>query len=161
MQRFEDNGQALATHLARQGLEADSGRWKRRNFNYLWLERLLQAKRDIAAVVPPGASYILVNDDEWGDPQPVDGRHAISFLERNGEYWGPPADDAGAIDELERLRREGPRFIVFWWTCFWWLDNYVRLSEHLHSRFPCALRNDRLIVFDIASGETGDRVHTV
>jgi glycosyltransferase involved in cell wall biosynthesis len=161
MQRFEDNSHALATHLARQGVQADTGRWKLRNFNYLWLERLLRAKTDIAAVVPPGTSYILVNDDEWADPQPVDGRHALPFLERNGAYWGPPADDAGAIDELERLRREGARFIVFWWTCFWWLDNYVRLSEHLHSRFPCALRNDRLIVFEIANGEQGDRVHTV
>jgi glycosyltransferase involved in cell wall biosynthesis len=161
MQRFEDNSHALATHLARQGVQADTGRWKLRNFNYLWLERLLLAKADIAAVVPPGTSYILVNDDEWADPQPVDGRHALPFLERNGAYWGPPADDAGAIDELERLRREGARFIVFWWTCFWWLDNYVRLSEHLHSRFPCALRNDRLIVFEIANGEKGDRVHTV
>jgi hypothetical protein len=122
---------------------------------------LLLAKTDIAAVVPPGASYILVNDDEWGDPQPVEGRHAIPFLEREGVYWGPPADDAGAIDELERLRREGARFIIFWWTCFWWLDNYARFSGYLHSRFPCALHNDRVIAFDITNGKNGDRASTV
>jgi glycosyltransferase involved in cell wall biosynthesis len=160
LQRFEDNSHALSTHLARQHIQADTGRWKRRNFNYLWLKRLLLAKKDIAALVQPGGSYILVNDDEWGGPQPVEGRHAIPFLERSGAYWGPPTDDAEAIDELERFRRQGARFLVFWWTSFWWLDHYVRLNEYLHARFPCSLHNDRLMVFDIANGEGGRQAAT-
>jgi glycosyltransferase involved in cell wall biosynthesis len=149
MQRFEDNSRALADHLARQNIHAAIGQWKRRNFNYVWLDRLLLAKQDLAALVLPGESYILVNGDEWGDPQPVEDRRAVPFLERDGAYWGPPADDVAAIDEVERLRRQGASCIVFWWTCFWWLEHYSQFSRYLQSRFARPLDNDRLIAFDL------------
>jgi glycosyltransferase involved in cell wall biosynthesis len=151
MRRFEDNSRELATHLARQGIRADLGQWKRRNFNYVWLERLLLAKQDIAALVSPGDSYILVNGEEWGDSQPVEGRHAVPFLERDGLYWGPPADDASAIEEVERLRRQGARYVILWWTCFWWLEHYAQFSRYLQSRFTRTLDNERLIAFDLAT----------
>jgi glycosyltransferase involved in cell wall biosynthesis len=150
MQRFEDNSRALAAHLARQNIPADVGQWKRSNFNYIWLERLLLAKQDIAALVSPGETYLLVNDDEWGDPQPVEERCAVPLPEREGVYWGPPADDAAAIEEVERLRGQGARYVVFWWTCFWWLEHYVHLTRYLQSRFTRSLDNERLIAFDLA-----------
>jgi glycosyltransferase involved in cell wall biosynthesis len=150
MQRFEDNSRALAAHLTLQGIQANMDQWKRRNFNYIWLERLLLAKQDLTALVSPGESYILVNGDEWGDPQPVEDRRAIPFLESEGVYWGPPADDAAAIDEVERLRRQGARYVVLWWTCFWWLEHYAQFSRYLQSRFTRSLDNERLIAFDLA-----------
>ena len=108
------------------------------------------AKQDLTALVSPGESYILVNGDEWGDPQPVEDRRALPFPEREGVYWGPPADARAAIDEVERLRCQGARYLVFWWTCFWWLEHYDQFSLYLQSRFACPLDNERLIAFDLA-----------
>jgi glycosyltransferase involved in cell wall biosynthesis len=149
-QRFEDCCVQLSSHLLVQGIDADSNHWKERNFNYLWPTRLMQIRSDIEAVVPSGASYILANDGEWGNDQPVEGRHAVPFLERDGEYWGPPSDDENAIAELKRLRNEkDAAYIVFPWTSAWWLDHYTEFHQWLRSRHPCVLENERLIIFDI------------
>ena len=147
--RFEANCNALEQYAKKLGFAADPQLWKQRNFNYIWPHRLLQAKRDIESLVPGGASYILVNEDEWGIGEPVSKRHAVPFLERDGPYAGHPADDAGAISELERLRNKGADFIVFWWTSFWWFEHYPRFYEYVCSEFPCVLRNDGLVVFDL------------
>jgi len=159
--RFETNCRVLEAALRRLGIEADPRRWKQRNFNYLWPHRLLQAKQDIASVVPPGSAYVLVNDNEWGGGEPIARRRAIPFLERNGEYWGAPADDETAIEELQRLRQAGASHIVFWWTACWWLKYYARFHHYLRACFPCVLENDRVIIFglqeDIRSRVRGER----
>jgi hypothetical protein len=73
-------------------------------------------------------------------------RRAIPFLEHLGQYWGPPADDATALRELERLRQAGASHIVFASPSFWWLDHYVGLCNHLRSLNACLLENERLVV---------------
>jgi hypothetical protein len=91
-----------------------------------------------------------VDDKEWGNEQPVPGCQALPFLERDGEYWGPPADDASAISQVDRLRREkNAAHIVFSWTAYWWLDHYKNFNQWLRSRFKCIVENERLTVFDI------------
>ena len=114
-----------------------------------WLYQIHTAKREIAAVVPEGEALVLVDEDQWGSQQLVVQRRRCHFLERNGQYWGPPADDPTAIDELERLRRTGAGFIVFAWTAFWWLDYYAGFLAHLRSTYRCILANERLVVFDL------------
>jgi hypothetical protein len=42
----------------------------------------------------------------------------VPLVEREGQYWGSPADDAAAIEELERLRRAGAGFAAFAWPAF-------------------------------------------
>ena len=115
-----------------------------------WLKKLHHAQEQLAVLLPAGSSCILVDDDQWGEEQPVAGVKTIPFLERNGLYWGPPADDDAAIADLERLRREGVEYIAFAWNSFWWLDYYKRLRSYLESRFPCLTRNDRLVVFKLS-----------
>ncbi|MDP8922821.1 MAG: hypothetical protein M3O34_08090 [Chloroflexota bacterium] len=107
------------------------------------------AKRELAGVLPDGDPFIMVDDNQWGTGAVVAGRRAIPFLERDGQYWGKPPDDATAIRELERLRQSGARFIVFGWPAFWWLDHYAEFHRHLRSRFRCLLENDRVVVFDL------------
>ncbi len=109
---------------------------------------LYSTTQDIAALIPPGDTFILVDDELLGSIMTA-GHRTIPFLERDGQYWGAPPDDATAIRELERLRRSGATFIVFVWPAFWWLGYYTGLHRHLRSRFRCVLENDRLIAFDL------------
>ena len=150
--RFEANSQALHHFLKQTGIGVDPETWKQTNINYVWPSRLLQAKEDIAQRIPAGETYILVNEDEWGnDGEAVSGRHALHFTELDGAYGGPPADDDAAIREFERLRSRGARYMVFWYTAFWWLVEYAGFRSYLNEKFSTILNNDRLIIFDLKS----------
>lgn len=148
--RFEANASILHSHLAQQGVAVEPERWRRRNFNYLWPSRLLMACGDIQSAIPPGAKYALVDQDEWGLREPVAGRVAVPFMERDGEYWGPPSGGAEAVRELNRLRRQGVRFIAIWWTCFWWMDAYPEFTECLSRQHSCLVDNERLQIFGLS-----------
>jgi len=120
---------------------------------YLWLIDWLHMVRvlrgDLAAVIPPGARLIFVDDDQLRNHVCPD---AFPFLEHAGQFMGPPANDATAIQELDRLRRTGASFIAFAEPAFWWLDYYREFDRYMRSEFPCRLDNGRLIVFDLRAG---------
>lgn len=113
-----------------------------------WTERLQLATHELSKLIPPGDTFILVDEAQWGGEGVAD-RHVIPFLERDGQYWGAPPDDETAIRELERLRRAGASFMVFGWPAFWWLDYYFGLHRHLRSECRCVLKNSNLVVFDL------------
>lgn len=118
-----------------------------------WMHLLLEAAQDISHTIPEGESFILVDEEGFGGDF-ARGRRALPFLERDGVYWGAPPDDATAVSELERMRRErGANFIAFGWPCFWWLEHYAALAAHLHARYECVLNNRRLVVFDLRGSE--------
>jgi hypothetical protein len=96
-----------------------------------WLYEMQTALEEIAAVVPSGATLILVDEDRWGGGQALGGRRTLPFLERDGVYWGLPPDSATAISELERLRSLGAQYLVFMRPSFWWLDYYDDFRDHL------------------------------
>jgi len=121
-------------------------------YELFWLYRLYWAKRTISAIVPPGDSFILVDQEEWGEDDFIAGRRRFRFLERNGQYWGMPEDDAAAIRELKRLRLEGARYIVFAWPAFWWLGHYSELRRHLDAKFPCVAETDHVIAYNLSGG---------
>jgi glycosyltransferase involved in cell wall biosynthesis len=142
---------ALAEHCRRRGFRPDLARWEAGS----WLHRLDRARNDIEAVVPRGETFLLADEDEWemrddGERQPV------PFPERDGVYWGRPADDAEAVRELERTRQEtGAAFLVFGWPAHWWLDHYTGLSEYVRSGFPSVLQNERVVIFDLREVSRG------
>ncbi len=109
----------------------------------LWLRPIVQ---ELSRLIPKEDAFILVDEEQLGKSVVTD-RHTIPFLEKDGQYWGPPPDDETAINELERLRQSGAKFIVFAWNTFWWLDYYKEFHNYLRSKYQCVLENERLVVF--------------
>jgi len=105
----------------------------------------------IDAAIPRGSRYILVDEDRFTKPSGSTDR-VIPFLERDGQYWGIPADDATAIGELQRLEAEGATYIAFPWTTFWWLDHFSGLHAHLRSTASRVVEDDKLVIFELAAG---------
>jgi uncharacterized protein DUF4915 len=119
----------------------------------LWRRQVGLAAEEIAGLIPPADTFILVDGNQWQTDRVFAGRRRVLYVEQDGQYWGAPLDDNAAIDELERLRQGGARFMVFGWPAFWWLDYYVGMRQHLRTHFPCLLENDRLVVFDVRPAE--------
>jgi hypothetical protein len=117
------------------------------------LEELRTVNHVIADVVPESA-FILVDDQQLHNLR-FEGRRVLPFLEKNGVYQGPPADDETAIDELERLRRNGAGFIAFVWPAFWWLQCYSGFFTYLRAQYRCVLDTERAVVFDLRNGPSG------
>jgi len=111
-----------------------------------WINEEMHARKEIADVLSKGDSFILVDEGNFGRTISQFGE-AIPFHEHEGEYWGPPQDDAVAIEEFEQLAAAGARYIVFAWPAFWWLEYYSGFESYLRSRYPRILDNDRLIIF--------------
>jgi hypothetical protein len=107
------------------------------------------AAKEIGSLIPAGDKFILVDEVQWKANEVAKDRHAFPFLERDGEYWGAPSDDDTAIRELERLHRAGANFIVFAEPAFWWLDHYSGMQDYLQANYPCVLRSERMVVFDM------------
>src|SRR5262249_30681843 len=114
-----------------------------------WTERLAVAWDELVAATPPGATVILADEDLWGLGKELSGRMLLPFTERDGQYYGPPADDAVALREVERQRRAGAGFLAFGWPAFWWLRYYIELHRELRTRYRCVVENDRVVVFDL------------
>jgi SAM-dependent methyltransferase len=114
-----------------------------------WTLRLRLATEELVRLVPSGSSFILVDDGQWGHVRALAGHRVIPFLEKDGKYWGAPADDGTAWRELERLREAGASQLVFAWPSFWWLNHYADFTAKLRSQFPVALENERLLIFKL------------
>lgn len=131
-----------------QSVQVDAGRARREEY-MRWLDQRKGLIVDTSSVVPADDTLVLIDSNELGlDLLP--GRRVLPFLERNGEYWGAPPDDETAIRELERLQGEGASFLaVAWPAFFWWLQSYPVFYDHVRSRFPCLVDNERVRVFDL------------
>jgi hypothetical protein len=112
------------------------------------------AAEELSCVVPVGSTITLIDDASIGRrllQETLPGRRVTYFVDREGDYWGPPADDAAALEELHRQRTElGTRFVAYAWTSFWWLQQYPGLLTHLNTTARRVLDTERVLVFDIA-----------
>jgi hypothetical protein len=100
---------------------------------------------------------VLVDEAQWVANDVAPGRVTYPFIQRDGQYWGAPADDEQAIQELELLRRAGANYVAFGWPAFWWLDHYAGFEAYLRAHFTCVLRNDRFVVFDLREASDESR----
>lgn len=127
--------------------------------NLIVNDKVTLAKENLTGLIPPGETFILVDDNQLGKFEGGE-FYSLPFLEKNGEYWGLPADDDTAIRELERLRQDGASYIAFAWVAFWWLDYYAQFADHLDSHFPCIFQNELLILFGLREKQEITVTHT-
>jgi hypothetical protein len=109
--------------------------------------RLRQARAELIQHFGPEESFLLVDDEQLRATLPH--RRARPFLEKDGVYWGPPADEVVAVTELKRAVTGGTRRIAFLWTCWWWLEHYPALRHYLEERGPASHQSEVLQVFDL------------
>lgn len=136
----------------------DDFEWKNRYGEVSPLQESKKAERASMAavfavmdqVIPVGGHFILVDEEHIRSQVPAN-RHAIPFLESDGEYGGVPADSNAAIAELERLRAAGASFLVLPWFTFWWLDYYADFCTYLHARYAKVVAMEQVLVFDLRS----------
>lgn len=117
-----------------------------------WFHQWNESLKELKEIVPKGCTIILVDEQQWGADSEWDGRHILPFLERDGAFFGFPADDRRAILELERMVEKGARYLVFISSTFWWLTHYKGLAKWLELKAKTILDNSRLKVFQL--GET-------
>jgi hypothetical protein len=113
----------------------------------LQLRRISDTQAALQRIARENAPFILVDEEQFRSELPP-GR-AIPFLEKDGQYWGSPPDDATAIRELERLRGSGARSIVFAWPAFWWLKFYSGFHVYLKDTYSLSQRSLNLVMFDL------------
>ena len=117
--------------------------------NYLhhtWQNRVLRVAVDIATTTRPGDVIVLADDDRFGELY-LPGRTVRPFVERDGIYFGPPSDDAEAIRELNRKKREGASYLAIGWPAFWWLNHYKKFAAHLETHHFSVLRNEHILMY--------------
>lgn len=113
------------------------------------LHQVREAESDLAAVIPPDATVILLDQEALREYLTSEYR-ILPFLEREGVFWGLPPDDATAVRELERLRVDrDAHFLTVASPSFWCLEHYVGFAAHLRSRYPCLLTSERMLIFDL------------
>lgn len=127
-----------------------SNRGRDRDATVRWIERFDGARTDLAAVVPDGASLILIDDGKVG-PSVVPGARVLPYPPYEGQNQGLPESGDEAVTGLRSLHECGVDVVVLTWESFWWLDHYPQLASHLQSRYRCLLKNDRVAVYKLTA----------
>jgi len=108
------------------------------------------AQQQLTAVTSADSVVVLADLDQGGFGSTIAGRARLPFVERDGQYFGPPIDDAHAISELARLQAAGATHFALLWPAFWFFDAYPGFEQHLRTSHRCVLEHPAAIVFALA-----------
>ncbi len=111
-----------------------------------WMHLLLKAQQNFHKNVPAGEKVLLIDQLGFGEsfaPQ----HRIVPFLEKDGEYWGNPANDEVANDEFLRMMREGVEFVAIGFPCFWWLVYYPEFERWLRRNFESLTETESIKIF--------------
>jgi hypothetical protein len=119
--------------------------------------RLITRIRSIARTVVPFNAVVAVVSR--GDEALVnlDGRIAWHFPRLDDGRWlgYHPRDSKEAIAHLERVRRQGARYLLFPSTALWWLTHYDEFTRHLElTSTPLARHDDACRIFALQPQES-------
>jgi len=94
--------------------------------------QLRDAGFELKKVTPPDALIVAA---DMGDPTIFyyAERKGWHFPENDAIYNGTPDDSDQAIENLERLRRNGATHFVFTRNTFWWLNSYSEFVAYLNT----------------------------
>ena len=116
-------------------------------------QRLLQAARtELIRRVGLDESIIVVDEEQIRGTLPH--RRTSPFPERDGVYWGQPADSEAAIAEAERQRKLGRGRMAFIFSTFWWLEHYQQFRDYLGREWREEIRTDAVILFSAKSNSS-------
>lgn len=109
-------------------------------------QRLLQqARAELVRHVELNEPLVVVDEEQVRGTLPH--RLTWPFPERDGVYWGQPADSDAAIAEAERQRKLGRHRLAFIGSTFWWLQHYAGFREYLERAWKEEIRTNALILF--------------
>jgi hypothetical protein len=149
--RLEAIGTAAAEPVGAVFRKGTPG-WQALRHQYLFTQQLSRASKRTSGPV------VLVEQESFRDAIALEGIATLPFLEHQGQYWGSPADDREAIEQLERMRTQlGAAVIAFASPYFWWFDFYRGFSTYLRTRYRCIAENEYLVAFDLTSNGEGSR----
>jgi hypothetical protein len=72
---------------------------------------------------------------------------------RNGfprDFGSPVAEDVEAIRQLETLRREGARYLVFLRHTMWWFDQYPDFARAATTSYRRVQETEDYVIFDLS-----------
>lgn len=128
------------------GLPADPDGWR----NESWFHRLHHLVLTLDELIAPTTPFTLIDEGRTGMTTNSE-RLARTFPERDGVWWGVPADDAEAVQELERQRELGSRYLGVPWFTRWWLDYYNDFAAYLRREYRVTLEDELLILFALSA----------
>jgi FkbM family methyltransferase len=111
------------------------------------------AARELTSATPPGAVLVIADLDEVVFGSLLADRVRTPFLEHQGMYFGPPATDQQAIDELMRQYANGATHFVLLWPAFWLFEAFPRFEQFLRGQ-RCLVENGRMILFELKPDST-------
>lgn len=112
-----------------------------------WFHRFEFAMREIADVVPAGASVVLLDEGRWAVTSDHQERSYFPLTQYAGSYAGPPAGGREAIEQLRQRQLEGADYLVVAWESLWWLECYPELDRHLHERWEQIWQSNNVRIY--------------
>lgn len=112
-----------------------------------WATRLENVKHLLKSTLPPESTLVLADEDQLGAA--LQFRQVYPFTEHEGRYWGPPANDEAALQELNRLRERGADYFAIAFPSFWIIEQFPQFAAHLRQEFACRLEGDDVLVFQL------------
>lgn len=115
--------------------------------------RAARTARTLLESIPPGAKFILVDENFL----PVDELATTREILHFDTAWAGPLPEASIISQWERFRRLGSQFIAFAWPALWWLEHYQELSNRIVAACEGLRVEDGLVLFDLRPGVRAQR----
>jgi pyruvyltransferase len=119
------------SELVRPASEAEIA--EKRDSQADWWRRRSRLHQVIAEVIPSGTN-VIVADEEQIRPS-ITGVRALPFVERQGQYWGPPGSAEEAIAETQRQAARGAHWMIIAWPMLWLLETFPAFSRHLDEHY--------------------------
>ena len=114
-------------------------------------QRLNMLWDELHRTIPPGTKFLFVDDAALG--LHFAQHECLPFPNRDGVWWGLPANSKTAIREFDKALNHGVQYIAFAWPSFWWFDYYAEFFAYLHTN-PIVIKKEYCVLFDCRSARS-------